>query len=140
MPPLEERDLSSVRDAYESITAFLADYPDYKKQRELRYMLDVVSGMLVRHELYVGRYYLVQGNFEAAVARCEYALRHHQDSGLESEALVLLGETYMKMKERGKARRIFAHVLSNYPDSPFIVPAKRFMDLLGEPIRQKRIP
>jgi outer membrane protein assembly factor BamD len=51
MPPLEERDLSSVRDAYESITAFLSDYPNYKKRRELDYMRDVVAGMLVRHEL-----------------------------------------------------------------------------------------
>jgi outer membrane protein assembly factor BamD len=140
MPPLEERDLSSVRDAYESITAFLSDYPNYKKRRELEYMREVVAGMLVRHELYVARYYLNRGNFEAAVARCEYALGNHTDTGLEAEALVLLGETYMKMKEQAKARRVFAHVLDQYPDSPFVVPAKRFIGLLGEPVRQKQIP
>ncbi len=140
MPPLEERDLSSVRDAFETITAFLSDYPDYKKRSELEYMLAVVSGMMVRHELYVARYYLNRDNFDAAIARCEYALNTYKNTGLEPEALVLLGETYMKKKERRKARETFAHVLSRYPDSAFTVPASKFLALLGEPVAQKRIP
>lgn len=140
MPPLEERDLSSVRDAFETITAFIADYPDYKKREELDYMLAVVSGMMVRHELYVARYYLNRGNFDAAVARCEYSLNTYRDTGLEPEAMVLLGETYMKKKERRKARALFNHVLSEYPDSAFTVPARKFLALLGEPVAQKKIP
>lgn len=140
MPPLEERDLSSVRDAYASITAFLSDYPDYKKRAELDYMLAVVSGMMVRHELYVARYYLDRGNFDAAITRCEYSLQNYKNTGLEPEALVLLGETYMKKKERRRARQLFSHVLEAYPDSAFTVPARKFLALLGEPIAQKRIP
>jgi outer membrane protein assembly factor BamD len=140
MPPLEERDLSSVRDAYESITAFLSDYPNYKKRAELDYMLAVVSGMMVRHELYVARYYLNRGNFEAAIARCEYSLKTYRDTGLEPEALVLLGETYMKKKEPKRARELFAHVLSEYPSSAFTVPARKFLALLAEPVAIKRMP
>ncbi len=64
LPPLEERDLASVRDAYTSIQGFLADYPEYKKAAELRYMLAVVTGLLVRHELYVARFYLDQRQFQ----------------------------------------------------------------------------
>jgi outer membrane protein assembly factor BamD len=51
----------------------------------------------VRHELYVARFYLNVGNFEAAVARAQYALRNFDGSGLEPEAMVLLGETYLKL-------------------------------------------
>jgi len=140
MPPLEERDLSSVRDAFGTISAFIADYPDYKKRAELDYMLAVVSGMMVRHELYVARYYLDRGNFDAAVARCEYSLRTYQDTGLEPEALVLLGETYMKKKQRRRARDLFTFVIAEYPDSVFTVPARKFLALLDEPVAQKRIP
>ena len=140
MPPLEERDLSSVRDAYETITAFLSDYPNYKKRDELEYMLAVVSGMMVRHELYVARYYLDRGNFEAAISRCEYSLKTYRDTGLEPEALVLLGETYMKKRERKKARRLFSHVLEQYPSSVFTVPARKFLALMSEPVAKKRIP
>lgn len=130
LPPLEERDLTNVRDAYDSIRKFLDDYPGYKRQRELEYMLEVVTGLLARHELYVARFYLKQDNFEAAVARIQFALRAFDSSGLEPEAMVLLGETYLKMKERQKARIVFQRMLRRYPDSPFSVPARRFLRML----------
>jgi outer membrane protein assembly factor BamD len=131
LPPLEERDLASVNDAYAALRSFLSDYPGYKHTRELEYMLEVVTGMLVRHELYVARFYLARDNFEAAVTRTQYALRNFESSGLEAEAMVLLGETYLKMKHRDKARSVFRHVLANYPDSPFTIPARHFLAQMG---------
>jgi outer membrane protein assembly factor BamD len=131
LPPLEERDLSNVRDAHTSLRALLADFPDSKHNGELSYMLEIVTGLLVRHELYVARFYLNRDNFDAAVARCQYALTNYQDSGLEPEALVLLGETYLKMKDREKARSAFQLVLDKYPGSAFTVPAKAFLGRLG---------
>jgi len=131
MPPLEERDLSNIRDAHATLRAFLADYPESTKyENELDYMLEVVTGLLVRHELYVARFYLRRDNFGAAVARCEFALKNFEDSGLEPEALVLLGETYLKMKDAERARAVFKAVVDKYPGSAFIVPAKRFLDRL----------
>lgn len=132
MPPLEERDLAAVNDAYSTIKEFLQDYPNYKRARELDYMLEVVTGLLVRHELYVARFYLNKDNYDAAVARCQYALRNYENSGLEPEAMVLLGETYLKMKQRKKARAVFEHVLAMYPASPFSLPAKHFLQTIGQ--------
>jgi outer membrane protein assembly factor BamD len=132
LPPLEERDLAAVNDAYEAIRSFLGDYPNYKHVRELEYMLEVVTGLLVRHELYVARFYLDRDNFDAAVNRIQYALRTFEASGLEAEAMVLLGETYLKLKQRDKARAVFRHVLLKYPDSPFTLAARRFLAKLGQ--------
>ncbi len=132
LPPLEERDLASVNEAYDAIRAFLGDYPNYKRQRELEYMLEVVAGLLARHELYVARFYLNHDNFNAAVARCQYALRNFEGSGLEAEAMVLLGETYLKMKKRKRARAVLRQMLSLYPESPFGIPARNFLRLLGD--------
>lgn len=130
-PPLEERDLSNIRDAHAALRAIVSDYPTSKFRHESDYMLQVVTGLLVRHELYVARFYLRRDNFDAAVARCEYALKNFEDSGLEPEALTLLGETYMKMKDLEKARAVLEAVLTRYPDSAFTVPAKRFLARLG---------
>jgi outer membrane protein assembly factor BamD len=127
LPPLEERDLSNVRDAHVALRALIADFPDSAHTVELGYMLEVVTGLLVRHELYVARFYLNRDGFDAAAARCQYALSNYQDSGLEPEALVLLGETYLKMKETEKARSSFQLVLDKYPASSFTVPAKHFL-------------
>lgn len=132
LPPLEERDLASVNEAYDSIRAFLGDFPHYKHARELEFMLEMVGGLLARHELYVARFYLNKNNFDAAVARCQYALRTYESSGLEAEAMLLLGETYMKMKKRKKARAVLRQMLTLYPDSAFGIPAKNFLELMQD--------
>lgn len=128
-PPLEERDLANVRDAYTAVRSFLADYPNYGRGEELAYILASVSGMLARHELYVARYYLGRDEFEAAIRRVQYALRNYQETGMEPEAVVLLGEIYLKQKELRKAVAMFRHVLDAYPDSAFSVPARRFLEV-----------
>jgi len=127
LPPLEERDLASVNDALTTLKSYIADYPGSEHSEEMHYMLDVVLGLLARHELYVARYYLNTGRFEAATVRCEYALKTFQSSGLEPEGLVLLGEIYMKQKRRKDARDVFTRLLSEYPESAFVVPAKKFL-------------
>jgi outer membrane protein assembly factor BamD len=104
-PPLEERDLAHAHDAYAGIRAFI--------------------------ELYVARFYLTRDQFEAAVARAQYALRNYPGSDLEPEAIVLLGETYLKMHKPELARASFQHVLRQYPSSAFTVPARQFLDHMG---------
>ncbi len=131
LPSLEERDLASVNDAHTSIRAFLNDYPNTEHSAELAYMQSVVTGLLGRHELYVARFYLDLGKFDAAVARINYALHALNDSGLEPEAMVLLAEVYMKQKERKKARAVLEVMLRRYPASPFSVPAHKFLNELA---------
>ncbi len=132
LPALEERDLASVNDAHASIRAFLSDYPNSDHAPELAYMQAVVTGLLARHELYVARFYLDRGNFKAAIARIQYGLHSFKDSGLEPEGMVLLAEVYMKQKERQKAREVLEGVLTQYPHSPFTVPARHFLGELAE--------
>ncbi|MCH2108031.1 MAG: outer membrane protein assembly factor BamD [Polyangiaceae bacterium] len=129
-PPLEERDLASVRDADRGITRFLRDYPHYPEMERILYMQEWVRGMLARHELYVARFYLQRDNYRAAIARAEYALVNYSSTGLEPEALVILGETYLKNGQREEAREAFQIVLNKYPTSPFVAPARRFIKLL----------
>lgn len=132
LPPLEERDLASVNDALATLRNYLADYPGSEHTEELRYMLDVVLGLLARHELYVARYYLAEGRFEAAIMRCEYALKTLKSSGLEPEGMVLLGEIYMKQKRKQDAREVLNKLLELYPESAFSVPAKNFLAQLDK--------
>jgi outer membrane protein assembly factor BamD len=132
MPPLEERDLAFVNDALRTINEYQTDYAKSPHHRDLAYMKAVVMGLLARHELYVARFYLAESNFKAALVRCEYALKTFDRSGLEPEALVLLGEVRMKEKERRKAREAFERVIRDYPASPFVEPARRFLALLED--------
>jgi outer membrane protein assembly factor BamD len=138
LPPLEERDLVNVHEAFKTIRDFLHDYPRDRRRRQLDYMLEYTGGLLTRHELYVARYYLGKDIYPAAVARAEYALEHYPGSGLEPEALVLLGETFLRMHQPDKARAQFARVIREHPDSPFSVSAKNFLARLDRQSAERR--
>jgi outer membrane protein assembly factor BamD len=120
LPPLEERDQATNLEAYKELTSFMKDYATGPYAKQGRYMLVVVTGRLVRHE-----------KFEASVARIQYALRTYADSGLEPEALVLLGETYLKMHKAEEAKSTFAQVLKQYPSSEFSTAARNFLLEMG---------
>jgi outer membrane protein assembly factor BamD len=127
LPPLEERDQAMTADAYKELRSYVQEYPAGRYSTETSYMLAIVTGRLVRHELYVARYYLRRDAFEAAAARISYALRAYDGSGLEPEAMVLLGETCLKMHKAKEARETFSQVLSRYPASAFTRTAQNFL-------------
>jgi len=139
----EERDQASVLDAYRELRSFIHDYPSSKESDRMRKLLTDVTGRLIRHELYVARFYLGKSNYEATIARVEYAIHNFSsratiggdvsdDAGLEPEALILLGETYLKMHKWGEARDSFAAILQHFPRSARIVQAKRYLEFMKE--------
>lgn len=127
LPPAEERDQATTAEAYKELRSFLREFPKSRYRSDVAYMLDVVTGRLARHELYVARYYLKSDNFDAAVARIDFALKAYPSSNLTPEALVLKGETLMKMKRLADARAIFERVLKEFT-GPFLPTARRFLD------------
>jgi outer membrane protein assembly factor BamD len=127
LPAMEERDQATTLEAYREIRSYLKEYPRGRYRKDLAYMLDVVTGRLVRHELYVARYYLRSDDFEATLARVNYALRVYPGSGLDPEALVLKGETLLKMHRWKDAKGTFAQVIDIH-GGPFAVTAQSFLD------------
>jgi outer membrane protein assembly factor BamD len=142
----EERDQAVVYDAYKELRGYLHDYPESKESKKMRDLLQDVTARLVKHELYVARFYLVRENYDAAVLRIQYALRNFAPglegaratgpeaagSGLEPEALLLLGETYLKMRKWADARAQFVTILARFQDSGLTLPAKNFLDWMKE--------
>jgi len=131
LPPAEERDQANAADAYGDLKKFNDDYPRSRYGVDARYMFDVVRQRLVRHELYVARYYLNDENFEATLARIDYALKTYPSSGLSPEAMVLKGETLLKMKRNDDARQIFEMVISDF-GGPFGEAAQRFLKMMAQ--------
>jgi outer membrane protein assembly factor BamD len=132
LPPAEERDQATTAEAYRDIKNFLSDFPTSRYLPDVKYMHDVVLQRIVRHELYVARYYLREEAFEATVARINHALDKYPRSGLDAEALVLKGETLLKMKKNAEARAVFEQVIAEHV-SPFAQAAKNFLAQMGPP-------
>ena len=107
----------------------------------MRLLLADVTGRLIKHELYVARFYLNKDNYEACISRVEYAVRNYSsrasvggdvpdDAGLEPEALVLLGETYLKMHKWHEARESFSAIVLHFPRSHRIEQARRYLEFM----------
>ena len=108
----------------------------------MRELLAHVVALLVRHELYVARFYLNKENYDAAIARIQYALRNYSASlegpaaaatgagDLEAEALLLLGTTYLKMHKWNDARQAFQTIVKDFASSPLVVPARNYLEVL----------
>jgi len=144
LPSADERDQGSIQDAYTDLQAFLKDYPKSKQTPHACSLLEDVIARLVRHELYVARFYLARDNFEAAVQRVQYAMRHYAGNescppgradetkpenafGLVPDALLLLGETYLRMHRPDDARTAFEAIVTRYPQSELVVQAKKYL-------------
>jgi len=142
MPASEERDQATVVDAYKELKSYLGDYPDSKQAGRIRELLGLVTARLIKHELYVARFYLNRDNYPAAVSRIQYAQRNFaaggarsetgEASGLEAEALLLLGQTYLKMKKWNDARQAFEAIVRSFAASPLRVQAKDYLDFLSQ--------
>ncbi|MEP7124150.1 MAG: outer membrane protein assembly factor BamD [Byssovorax sp.] len=127
LPPAEERDQATTTEAYKELRNFQREFPKSRYRGDVTYMLDVVTGRMARHELYVARYSLKGDNFDAAVARIDYVLKTYPGTSLTAEALVLKGETLMKMKRLADARAVFERVVKELK-GPFLTTAQRFLD------------
>jgi len=144
LPSSDERDQAVILDAFKELKGYVHDYPNSKETKKMRELLADVTARLMRHELYVARFYLNRDNYQAAVYRIQYAMRNFAappslrsseewvDSGLEAEALLLLGEVYLKMKKPAEAKESFDTILRDFPRSPLIVQATNFLTYMKE--------
>jgi outer membrane protein assembly factor BamD len=140
MPASEERDQGAVVDAYKELRTYVADYPNAKPTAHVRDLVRQVTARLVHHELYVARFYLAKDNYLAAVARIDYALRTYgpaatgeaDAAGSMPEALLLLGETYLKMHKWPDARQAFETIVHSSASGPSAIQARRYLDYLAK--------
>ncbi|MCG8555397.1 MAG: outer membrane protein assembly factor BamD [Proteobacteria bacterium] len=126
-PPAHERDQAPTVDALNEIRRFLQDYSDYSYANQAKRMARAALRLLARHELYAARFYLNRDHPIAAVGRLRTLLRSYQGSGLEPEALLLLGRTYLKLRDGRHAKEAFGELVTRFPRSSQAAEAKDWL-------------
>lgn len=132
VPPSYERDLSSAHDAESALRNFVRDHADADDIAEARDLLRQVRVTLARHEMYVAGFYASRERYNAAITRLQGVVQNFDGSGLESQALLELGEIYLRTRRRDEARGAFAHLVENFPRSAHVDAARRYLALLGQ--------
>ncbi|WP_245257466.1 outer membrane protein assembly factor BamD [Methylocapsa acidiphila] len=115
--PEISRDQDRAAKAAELFALILEKYPKSEYAEDARYKLQVARDQLAGKEMLVGRYYLNQHNYAAAINRFREVLAKYQTTRHTEEALMRLTEAYLALGITNEAQTAAAVLGHNFPDS-----------------------
>lgn len=130
-PPAYERDQSATHEALKQIRRFIADFPDDPFVAKAQKLAKRALRLLAEHELYVADFYRGRDQDSAAAGRLRTLLQSYPDSGLESEALLQLGQTYERLGARNKAIQTYRELVERFPTTSQAEEARSELGRLG---------
>jgi len=92
-------------------------FPDSKYARDARLKLDLTRDHLAGKEMDIGRYYLKQGQYAAAINRFRHVVDAYQTTSHVPEALHRLTECYLALGVADEAQKAASVLGHNYPGS-----------------------
>ena len=128
-PPSSELDQSAARDALIQLRRFVVDYPDDQRVPDANELMDKCMSLLAAHELYVARFYLKRQAYRGVISRLKGLLTAYPGANVAPQALLLLGQVYLRTDEVEAARQAFSEIVERFPESD---EAKRAKSLLGK--------
>ncbi|WP_152565959.1 outer membrane protein assembly factor BamD [Devosia riboflavina] len=123
------RDQQLSRDAIDTYTLLISNYPNSEYAKDAKEKLLVAYDQLAGKEMSVGRYYLGNGEYTAAINRFREVVEKWQTSTHIEEALYRLTEGYLLLGLTNEAMSAAAVLGHNYPSSDWY---KRAFELLGK--------
>lgn len=109
------RDQKMTDRAYQSLLEVVRRYPDTEYALDARLKVDLTVDHLAGKEMAIGRYYLKERNYLAAINRFRVVLEKYQSTTHIEEALTRLTETYLALGVQSEAQTAAAILGHNYP-------------------------
>lgn len=112
-----ERDADMTRRALFAFEDLLRRYPDGPYSRDAQLKAELARSHLAGKEMAVGRFYLKQGHYAAALTRFAIVVRDFDRTNQIPEALYRMTEGYLSLGLTDEADRVAEVANYNYPDS-----------------------
>jgi outer membrane protein assembly factor BamD len=115
--PDVSRDQERAQKALDLFTQIVQKYPKSEYVDDAKYKIQVTKDQLAGKEMSVGRFYLDQRDYPAAINRFHTVLAKYQTTRETEEALYRLTEAYLAMGIVNEAETAAAVLGHNFPDS-----------------------
>lgn len=115
------RDQKITQQAMAALEEVVRRYPSTGYARDARLKIDLARDHLAGKEMNIGRYYLNQGLYIAAINRFRAVVEQYQTTTHVPEALHRLTEAYMALGVLEEAQNVAAVLGYNYPGSEWYV-------------------
>jgi len=112
-----ERDQRMTELALDALGEVTNRFPDSVYARDADLKLDLARDQLAGKDMSIGRWYLEQGHYSAAINRFQSVIREWQTTTHVPEALHRLTEAYLSLGLETEAQRSAAVLGYNYPGS-----------------------
>jgi outer membrane protein assembly factor BamD len=113
------RDQKRTGEALNELEQVSRRYPDSEYADQARQRAQVARDQLAGKEMEIGRFYLKDRNYVAAVNRFKVVIVQYQTTRHVEEALARVAEIYMAMGIVGEAQTAAAVLGHNFPQSPW---------------------
>tara|TARA_B100001175_G_scaffold210182_1_gene178506 strand:- start:220 stop:990 length:771 start_codon:yes stop_codon:yes gene_type:complete len=111
-----QRDVESIRDAYDYFVELIEDFPDSKYSDDAKDKLVTLRNTLARHEFYVAIYYTDISSNIAALNRCKFIIENYPNSASIPDALHLMAYNYDMINADQLALDVRTILTSSYPN------------------------
>lgn len=115
------RDQKMTKLAMASFNDLVTRYPASRYAKDAKLKLDLTLDHLAGKEMDIGRFYLIQKQYLAAVNRFEFVVRKYETTSHVPEALHRLVEAYSALGLHDEAKRAASVLGHNYPGSEWYV-------------------
>jgi len=111
------RDQSTTRNALQALEQVVNRFPETPYAQDARLKMDMTRDHLAGKEMSVGRWYLRNGYYLAAINRFQNVIRDYQTTSHTPEALHRMVEAYVALGVDEEARQIASVLGYNFPGS-----------------------
>lgn len=125
-----DTDQTPVKNALAIFESYLRLYPDGEHTAEVQEKVRECRDKQLQYEMYVGKFYLRNRSYPAAIARFESALKLYSDLPRREELLQLLGRAYLDSGQKPKAREAYERLIKEFPATPFAPEAQKAIEKL----------
>ena len=123
-----DTDQTPVKNAQITLESYLKLYPGGEQAAEVNEKIAQCRDKQFQYEIYVGKFYLRNDNYPAAIARFSDTLQAFPDSPRRDEALFYLGKTYLESGQKPKGIEAFDKLVKDFPASQFVNEARKSMN------------
>jgi len=122
------RDQKMTELALKTFKELIARFPDTKYAKDARLKIELTEDHLAGKDMEIGRYYLNQRHYLAAVNRFKAVVDKYQTTTHVPEALLRLVEAYLALGIVDEARKTGAVLGHNYPGSEWYIDAYELIE------------
>ncbi len=115
--PDADRDQERAEKSVVVFNQLVEKFPKSEYVTDAKFKIQVAKDQLAAREMKVGRFYLEQSNYTAAINRFREVLGKYQSTRHTEEALYRLVEAYLRLGITNEAQTAAAVLGHNYPDS-----------------------